>query len=79
MSGKATLQEFSLQNVILSNREESVFWPILMYARTLYHNVKTTSLDDRFNLSFAKVRVSLIPATLSRYFFHPLSAFLSIG
>lgn len=25
-----------------------------MYARTLYHNVKTTSLDDRLNLAFSR-------------------------
>ncbi len=37
------------------------------------------SENDRFNSSFAKVRVSLIPATLPSYFFHPLFAFLSIG
>ena len=36
-------------------------------------------LNDRFNQSFAKVRVSLTSATLPGYFFHPLSAFLSIG
>ena len=38
-----------------------------------------TSENDRLNLSFAKVRVSLIPATLLCYFFHLLFAFLSIG
>ena len=38
-----------------------------------------TSENDRFNQSFAKVRISLILATLSLYFFYPLSAFLSIG
>ena len=36
-------------------------------------------LNDRFNQSFAKVRVSLTSATLPGYFFHPLFAFLSIG
>lgn len=41
--------------------------------------LKMTSLNHRFNSSFAKVRVSLIPATLPSYFFYPLFAFLSIG
>ena len=36
-------------------------------------------LNDRFNYSFAKVRVSLTSATLPSYFFVPLFAFLSIG
>ena len=36
-------------------------------------------LNDRFNQSFAKVRVSLTSATLPSYFFVPLFAFLSIG
>ena len=40
---------------------------------------KTAIENDRLNLSFAKVRVSLIPAILLRYFFHPLFAFLSTG
>ena len=38
-----------------------------------------TSENDRLNLSFAKVRVSLIPATLLCYFFHILFEFLSTG
>ncbi len=37
------------------------------------------SENDRLNMSFAKVRVSLIPATLLCYFFHLLFAFLSTG
>ena len=36
-------------------------------------------LNDRFNYSFAKVRISLTLATLLCYFFHALFAFLSIG
>ena len=42
-------------------------------------SIETASINDRFNQSFAKVRVSLTSATLPSYFFHPLFAFLSIG